>query len=202
MVSFVLSEESAKNYSSIGGARLCVLDSSVTKMSRRWWMAVLLATLVLATRVVASFPTSRHVRRHRQLVTEEDFMDQCTASLLSDAVVADDLISQDEFTQFLSEYCVQQQVCEESTSLDFTNLSVELQLAFVLFICNEPTEVERKRCLQELVADGEPFGYNVQEEEERDILDTELQELCSLTYLYASRSGLLPATTGTYGIQT
>ena len=126
---------------------------------------------------------------------EQEFIDSCTARLLSDDSVADNLISQEEFALLLSDYCIEQGACKPGSTLDFENLSVEMQLAFVLFLCNEPTQVEQQRCLEELNAMGGPFGYDLQIEE-REVLDAEIAELCTQAYEYASLSGLLAPTVG------
>jgi len=171
-------------------------------MTGRLWMTLLVAVVYLCmTAAAATFPRTHHLRYRRMGTVADtaavDFIDSCTASLLSDDAVSDNLISQDEFTQFLSDYCTELQVCAPGSTLDFQNLSVELQLAFVLFICNEPAELDREACLVELNSMGQPFGYDLLVEE-REVLDTELQELCSLAFFQSSRSGLLPPTLGTY----
>lgn len=160
--------------------------------------------MCLLSSVATASSSTRNLRAHGRLqerdvllTSQQEFIDQCTVSLLSDDAVDDDLISQDEFTQFLSGYCIQQAICDPGSTLDFTNLSVELQLAFVMFICNEPMEVEREQCLDELKNSGDSFGYFLQIEE-REVLDTEIAELCAQAYLHSIRSGLLlsPTTLG------
>ena len=144
----------------------------------------------------AALPSSlRHRRTGVTGSSSVDFVDQCTASLLSSNTIDDHFISQDEFSQFLSDYCVESGVCEAGTEMDFQSLNVELQLAFVLFICNQEEEMDRKACLEELNSKGGSFGYDLNVEE-LEVLNNEIQELCTVAYLQASRSGLLPPTIG------
>lgn len=171
--------------------------------------AILFMSCSLATEANVVYPPTTHTNlRHHAAVrnlgltttglSAEEFVNQCTTHLLSDDTVTGDLISQEEFAQFLSNLCIEQQVCEEGTVLDFDNLSVELQLAFVSFLCNEPTESEREDCLNALKESGISFGYDVNDEEDVEVLESEIQQLCADAYLYAMRSGILPLTMGTY----
>lgn len=168
----------------------------------RWPVSFVLTTLLLASlsssavaqqRLLLRHAAASGKSRHLQGETNDEFIDQCTTNLLSDDTIDDDLISQEEFSQFLSNLCVTLQVCEEGTSLEFENLSVELQLSFVLFLCNEPTESEREECLDELKEMGSSFGYSVGAQDPA-ILQTEIQELCVNAYDHAMESGLLPPT--------
>lgn len=153
-----------------------------------WWGSCLFVS------ASAGATTRRHLRR--RALEQSDFVDQCSAALLSDDVIQDGLISQDEFAAFLSNYCAQANLCDAGSQVDFTELSMQLQLSFVLLICDQPEESERELCLDSLIDSGEEFGYNVSEETNVD-MEQEVGELCSQSYVYAAQMGLLPSTAGT-----
>jgi hypothetical protein len=128
---------------------------------------------------------------------ETDFVDECKSFLLSDDTLDDGLISQDEFANFLTEYCISLNVCDNAgvTNFEFQNLSVELQLSFLLFICDQPQDLERKKCLDSLVNEGGEFGYDLSVNEFA-LVEMEIEQLCSQSFQYASFMGLLPPTIG------
>jgi hypothetical protein len=126
---------------------------------------------------------------------ETVFVDECTSFLLSGDTLDDGLISQDEFANFLSGYCILLGACSTDTELEFMNLSVELQLSFLLFICDQPTDLEREQCLDSLVSDGGEFGYDLSVNELATV-EMEVEQLCSQSFQYASLTGLLPPTVG------
>lgn len=156
----------------------------------RWpWVLVLLGSCIVAS--TSSAATSN--LRRRLVVGQAEFVEQCTFVLLSDDTVDDGLISQDEFADFLSGYCIFLNVCDPDTEFDFESLSVQLQLAFVLFICDQPEDLERERCLDSLNDMGEQFGYDMSAETFSS-LELEVKQLCSQAYPHSLLMGLLPPT--------
>lgn len=127
------------------------------------------------------------------VVGQAEFVEQCTFALLSDDAVDDGLISQDEFANFLTGYCILLNFCDPATEFDFESLSVQLQLAFVLFICDQPEDLERERCLDSLNDMGGEFGYDMSAET-FSVVEMEVKQLCSQAYPHSLMMGLLPPT--------
>ena len=127
------------------------------------------------------------------MVGQAEFVEQCTSALLSDDTLDDGIISQDEFADFLTGYCISLNVCDPDTELDFDNLSVELQLVFVWSICDQPEDLERERCLDSLKDMGGRFGYDMSAET-FSIVEMEVKQLCFQAYPYSLLMGLLPPT--------
>jgi hypothetical protein len=162
------------------------------RLQQFWALVIFLGSCIFAS----ALPSSSLRRRIQVAVDQETvFVDECTSFLLSDDTLDDGLISQDEFASFLSDYCILLGVCSADTELEFQNLSVELQLSFLLFICDQPQELEREECLDSFVSEGGEFGYDLSLNEFA-VVETEVEQLCSQSFQYASITGLLPPTVG------
>jgi hypothetical protein len=132
----------------------------------------------------------------RNLASQEVFVDACVSYLLSDPVTGDGLISQNDFTDFLLGFCQSEGGCSDTMTLEFWQLSVQLQLSFVFLICDGTgTFDEQVDCLRGLQDMGEDFGY-VLAPETADTVEAEIIQMCTSIYPLAVDSGLVLATAG------
>ena len=109
---------------------------------------------------------------------KEKFTRDCHDYLLSKHVTEDKLVSQNDFADFITEYCQWEKVCDKSETLTFEMLPSTIQLVFAGPICEgEPM------CSDE---DQELFGYmldaNTYDETERL-----LTSMCETLYRFIGK---------------
>jgi hypothetical protein len=66
---------------------------------------------------------------------QKEFEGVCNRFFLSKQVTQDGLISQGDYTSFLSSYCSWKGKCSAGEELDFESLPMSLQLTFTKFLC-------------------------------------------------------------------
>ena len=119
------------------------------------------------------------------------FVDDCTSYLLSPDTLEDGIISQTEYTQFLARHCIQQDLCDDGTVVEFEQLDINLQLEFVLGVCNHEDQEGKVQCVTNLEVmwrDNQQFGFdvnNVDMDLRIDVLD-----MCANTYNHVLEMGL------------
>jgi len=131
-------------------------------------------------------------RRNGQLyenkeAMEQEYILQCNTKLLSNAVVKDFLISQNEFASFLKEFSVSIGNPKKYSS-SFFALDISLQLDFVWTICPYWLGINEKRaCLNSLLLhnDGDEFGLTVSLDEIEKVKEL-VKHLCTQSYLHYS----------------
>jgi hypothetical protein len=111
--------------------------------------------------------------------TEDQYLAFCQERLLSDEVAGDGLISQKDIANFAEALCdiLDDEDLPDLTcpTPEFTNLSVEVQLLFVWFICPQDDDLGVISCLADFVTSGFDFGYEqvesgTEEETAADVL--------------------------------
>jgi len=118
------------------------------------------------------------------------FVDDCTSYLLSPDTLEDGIISQTEYTQFLARHCIQQDLCDDGTVVEFEQLDINLQLEFVLGVCNHEDQVRKVQCVTNLEVmwrDNQQFGFDVND---NDMLSNDVMDMCANTYNHVLDMGL------------
>jgi hypothetical protein len=122
---------------------------------------------------------------------QQDFFTYCRATLLSEAVLGDGLISQRDFTENLVLFCAMENVagfqCPEN---QFSSLPKDLQLVFAFAVCPEGDGSDlQMKCLDGLDSldeVGTEFGYIATDETMVDVeLDVEI--MCSRLFSFVLR---------------
>lgn len=97
-------------------------------------------------------------------ITLVEFVEECKQNLLSDQILADNLISQVDIIGFISQYCVSFGYCTKSNKdLDFHELDLVFQLHFIWALC-PPGSQNNTVCLDSIKdkdSAGELFGFEV-----------------------------------------
>jgi len=114
--------------------------------------------------------------------TQSEFVDECKIFLLSNPILDDNLISQEEIADFLSQHCASFGFCEgDDTNLDFHNLSIDLQIGVINSLCPGNSA----ECLQSIdlsyESSGGLFGFEITENN-REEIETSVENLCYLMY--------------------
>jgi len=118
------------------------------------------------------------------------FVDDCTSYLLSPDTLKDGIISQTEYTQFLAHHCIEQELCDDETFIEFEQLDINLQLEFVLGVCNHEDQAEKVQCVTNLEVmwrDNRQFGFDVND---NDLLSFDVMDMCASTYNHVLDMGL------------
>ena len=117
--------------------------------------------------------------------SEQDFFNFCTEELLSDAVVGDGIISQNDFGDKMGLFC-RTFTAPTFTNVDcpattFTSLSVDVQLIFLIAVCPEDegktAQMDCLHSLDSLNGMGADFGYIVSSEMMPEVENT-VENLC------------------------
>ena len=115
------------------------------------------------------------------------FTDACLAHLLSPVIVADGLVSQAEFAEFLARRCAWEGRCGDgAAALAFAQLPVGAQLDFVMGACAEASR--RAQCVDDLEAAGRgggEFGFAAAVAG----LEGQLRDLCQRSYDHVLKMG-------------
>ena len=101
------------------------------------------------------------------------FEKECHSYLLSKYATDDELISQHDFADFLTEYCRWEGVCEKGERLKFEMLPSPIQIAFADPLCEGET-----MCIEK---SDENFGY-VYKKGFYDETETQIAGLCETMY--------------------
>lgn len=104
---------------------------------------------------------------------EEAFIGECEDELLSPSDTGDGLISQHDFAEFLTDYCIWQGVCKPKDTLQFDALPTPIQRAFVAPLCASGTD-----CLDEIEPE---FGYTYNHDTQ-DEVEEQIKGICSSLY--------------------
>jgi len=118
------------------------------------------------------------------------FVDDCTSYLLSPNALEDGVISQTEYTQFLAHHCIQLDLCDDGTVIEFEQLDINLQLEFILGVCNHEYQAEKVQCVTNLEVmwkDNRQFGFDVNN---IDMLSFDVMDMCANTYNHVLEMGL------------
>jgi hypothetical protein len=128
---------------------------------------------------------------------EDQYLAFCQEQLLSDNVERGGLISQKDIANFAKTLCGifdDEDVPELSCPTpEFSNLSVEVQLLFVWFICPQDDDLSVISCLGSYLISGNDFGYELNSSTEEDTANDVLGFCCSLIPKLA-RANLEPLT--------
>ena len=119
------------------------------------------------------------------------FVDDCTSYLLSPDTLKDGIISQTEYTQFLAHHCIEQELCDEGTVVEFEQLDINLQLEFVLGVCNHEDQVGKVQCVTNLEVmwrDNQQFGFV--NDNDMNLLSNDVMDMCANTYNHVLDMGL------------
>jgi hypothetical protein len=119
--------------------------------------------------------------------TEDQYLAFCQEQLLSDDVAGDGLISQKDIADFAKTLCgilddedLTGLSCQTPQAPEFTNLSVEVQLLFVWFICPQGDDLIVISCLADFLTSVKDFGYVQDISAEEDMAADVLGFCCSL----------------------
>lgn len=104
---------------------------------------------------------------------QKKFEKECYNYLLSNYVTDDELISQHDFADFLTEYCYWEGVCDKGETLKFEMLPSPVQIAFAGPLCEGES-----MCIEEV---EESFGY-VYKKGTYDETETQISDLCETIY--------------------
>lgn len=111
--------------------------------------------------------------------TQGGFVDECKTFLLSNPILADNLISQQEIADFLSQQCASFGFCEgDDTNLDFDNLPKYLQQGVIHALCPG----NNAECLQSIELSHESgglVGFEITENN-REEIEISVENLCYL----------------------
>lgn len=134
-------------------------------------------------------PTTMIVHQDRLLdeeVTEKSlknyFIDQCKSYLLTSPVTDDSMISNEEYTDFLVDFCIRQGVCSPDYTTTFEALDMWLELEFLWTECEEtlPQSVNEK-CINDFMAsaaeEGGDFGFIITDDNS-DEIEAKIEHLC------------------------
>jgi len=145
----------------------------------------------------AQVPTAMIVRQDRldEEVTEKSlknfFIDQCKSFLLTSPVIDDSMISNEEYTDFLVDFCIKQDVCESDYTTTFDNLIIFLQLEFLWAECDSTLpELVNEKCMDDFMTsaaeeDGE-FGFILTDDNE-DEINVKIEDLCVNIWPYSKQ---------------
>ena len=113
---------------------------------------------------------------------ENQYLAFCQEQLLSDDVAGDGLISQNDIGNFAKNLCG---IMDDKDLPDlscptpeFTNLSVEVQLLFVWFICPQDDDLSVLSCLVDFVTSGLNFGYELESSTEKETAAANVLGFC------------------------
>ncbi len=120
------------------------------------------------------------------------FADECTSYFLSPSFLEDGILSQIEFTQFITHHCIQNELCDDAALITFEELDVSLQLEFILGVCSHKERVDKEECIDELRdmwRNGREFGFAVDSEVDMQLLTADVRDVCDKSYGYVLEMG-------------
>ena len=115
-----------------------------------------------------------------------NFEMQCRDTLLSGDATWDELISQNDYAAFLTEYCISESTCSPDESLQFQTLPTSLQHAFTDPICSEDDTCD--------VTGEQDFGY-VYNKDTEEVVEIQIKDICDS--LFPLLGSLVAPTSGT-----
>merc|ERR1712038_199467 len=128
-----------------------------------------------------------HQDRLDEEVTEKSlknyFIDQCKSFLLTSPVTDDSMISNEEYTDFLVDFCIKQGVCSPDYTTTFESLDMFLELEFLWAECDRSTlpESVNTKCMDDFMAsaaeEGGDFGF-IMTDDNSDEIETKIEDLC------------------------
>ena len=123
------------------------------------------------------------------------YAQQCSTFLTSQEVIADGIISQDEFTDFMITQCRAEDICAENTKITFDQLDLDVQLKFIAGICAEEDFTEKSNCiydLHDMWIDSRIFGLRTNGE--IDDVKSLIHAMCAEVYFDAVKMGFARTT--------
>lgn len=138
----------------------------------------------------SSSPLLPQRRRARTDNLLDEYVHQCSTFLTSENVVADGIISQDEFVDFMLMQCQSEDVCPEEMKLKFEQLDINVQLKFVMGICSQEDFTERSNCIYDLHdqwLESNLFGFSTHDENENT--QSLIRSMCTEVYVDAVKMG-------------
>ena len=138
----------------------------------------------------SSSPLPLQRRRARADNVLDEYVHQCSTFLTSENVVADGIISQDEFVEFMLLQCRAEDVCPEKTKLTFEQLDINVQLKFVMGVCSQQDFTERSNCIYNLHdqwLESKLFGFSTYDENENT--QSLIHSMCTEVYVDAVKMG-------------
>lgn len=111
-------------------------NSGSSEFNRKWYYSHIHSTYDKDDNHSYSLKFKSTINTVSRVTTLVEFVDECKDFLLSDKILADNLISHEEIADFLFPYCASFGYCKvNDTSLDFHNLPMTLQLNFIWALC-------------------------------------------------------------------
>ena len=138
----------------------------------------------------SSSPLLPQRRRARTDNLLDEYVHQCSTFLTSENVVADGIISQDEFVDFMLMQCQAEDVCHEEMKLKFEQLDINVQLKFVMGICSQEDFTQRSNCIYDLHdqwLESNLFGFSTHDENENT--QSLIRSMCTEVYVDAVKMG-------------
>lgn len=120
------------------------------------------------------------------------FIDQCKSFLLTSPVTDDSMISNEEYTDFLVDFCIKQGVCSPDYTTTFENLDMFLELEFLWAECDRSTlpESVNEKCMDDFMAsaaeEGGDFGF-LMTDDNSDEIETKIEDLCINVWPHAKQ---------------
>ena len=137
-------------------------------------------------------PTQQRRARADNLLS--DYVHECTSFLLSQNVLADGIISQNEFVDFMLLQCRAEDICPNDTKLQFEQLDISVQLKFIMGICSHEDFADRSNCIYDLHdqwLENKLFGFKVNESDNTQSL---IRNMCTEVYVDAVKMGFTRTT--------
>lgn len=147
------------------------------------------------TSAAAHVPHPPLRRRRARSDLLDEWVHQCSTFLSSETVVADGIISQNEFADFIVMQCRAEDVCPKEMKLKFEQLDLNMQLKFIGSICHQEDFVDKSNCiydLHDMWLETNIFGYTT--DDESDNTQSLIHSMCSEVYIDAVRMGFARTT--------
>ncbi len=135
------------------------------------------------------------VRRRARDDLLNDWVQQCSTFLTSQNVVADGVISQNEFVDFMVTQCHAEDVCPKKMNLKFEQLDLNVQLKFISGICYHEDFADRSNCIYDLHdqwLENNTFGFKI--DDEGDHTQSLIHSMCTEVYIDVVRMGFTRTT--------
>lgn len=147
------------------------------------------------TSSTASLLAPQQRRRERADNLLDEYVQRCNTFLTSEDAVADGIISQDEFVDFMLMQCRAEGVCPEGTTLKFEQLDINVQLKFIMGVCSQEDYIDRSNCIYDLHdqwLENKLFGFRTNDES--DNTQSLIHNMCTEVYVDAVRMGFTSTT--------
>lgn len=142
----------------------------------------------IALHEIPSPPSPRRRARADNLLLNE-YIHECSEFLASPDVIADGIISQNEFVDFLFMKCRAEEICPLEMNLKFEQLDLNLQLKFIRGICYHENFAELSKCIHDLHSmwlKENTFGFRIDGSDTQSLI----HNLCTEVYVDVKKMGL------------